>query len=289
MARFIILGAGTILAILFLIQLHRGSRFESAVAGLDGMEFPLHNLYTAGFGWSSGRLLKFHGKIAAELKQEASLLYERQYADYYANIAWVETITFVHLLLALSFLLAGLFYGNAAFILAAGIFITVFMGFYSLTGMKNTVNQRREECEAQLAEMVSTMAVLLNTGMVLRDVWELVSRHGEGALYELMRKASDNMNSGMTEKDALFHFGRISNSPEIRKFTSAMLQSMEKGGAELGSFMQQQSSELWNMRRQRMLQSGEKASTKLLVPIMLIFVGVIIIVMTAAFGGTLFK
>ena len=133
------------------------------------------------------------------------------------------------------------------------------------------------------------MAVLLNTGMVLRDVWELVSRHGEGALYELMRKASNNMNSGMTEKDALFHFGRISNSPEIRKFTSAMLQSMEKGGAELGSFMQQQSSELWNMRRQRMLQSGEKASTKLLVPIMLIFAGVIIIVMTAAFGGTLFK
>ena len=158
-----------------------------------------------------------------------------------------------------------------------------------MTAMRNAVNQRKEDCEAQLAEMVSTMAVLLNSGMVLRDAWEMVGKHGEGALYELMRKALDDMKSGMTERDALFHFGRTSNSPEIRKFTSAMLQSMEKGGAELSNFMQQQSSELWSMRRQHILQSGEKASTKLLLPIMLIFIGVIIIVMTAAFGGTLFK
>jgi tight adherence protein C len=83
-------------------------------------------------------------------------------------------------------------------------------------------------------------------------------------------------------------FGKNSNSTEIKKFTSALLQSMEKGGGELGSFLASQSSELWNAKRQRMLQAGEKAATKLLLPIVLVFVGIIIIVMTAAFAGSLF-
>ena len=63
---------------------------------------------------------------------------------------------------------------------------------------------------------------------------------------------------------------------------------MEKGGTELAGFLTRQSSELWSSRRQRMLQEGEKAATKLLLPIVLIFIGIIIIVMTAAFAGALF-
>ena len=287
--RFIILIIGTLLAVTFLTQLNKGKRFEALVVGLDGMEYQFHNLFIVGFSWSTSKLFAFKGKVAAKLRQEAALLYERKYIDYYANIVWAQTITYVHLFLTFTFLLAGIFFNNFAFVMAAGLFITVFMSVYSFTIMQNTINKRKEECESQLAEVVSTMAVLLNTGMILKDVWQLVGQNGEGQLYELMRKATSNMNSGMTEKDALYNFGRTSNSQEIRKFTSALLQSMEKGGAELSGFMQQQSSELWHMRRQRMLQSGEKASTKLLLPIVLVFFGVMIIVLTAAVGGTLFK
>ena len=67
-----------------------------------------------------------------------------------------------------------------------------------------------------------------------------------------------------------------------------MIQSMEKGGGELTIFLTNQSSELWTYKRQKMLQSGEKAATKLLMPIMLIFFGIIIIILAAAFGGSLF-
>ena len=94
--------------------------------------------------------------------------------------------------------------------------------------------------------------------------------------------------NGYSDADAIFLFGRASNSTEIKKFTSALLQSMEKGGAELSVFLARQSSELWSTKRQHMLQNGEKAATKLLLPIVLIFVGIIIIVMTAAFAGSLF-
>lgn len=96
------------------------------------------------------------------------------------------------------------------------------------------------------------------------------------------------MKNGYSDADAIFLFGKASNSTEIKKFVSALLQSMEKGGAELSGFLAQQSSELWGTKRQHMLQEGEKAATKLLLPILLIFIGVIIIVITAAFAGSLF-
>ena len=122
----------------------------------------------------------------------------------------------------------------------------------------------------------------------MEEAWKTIAYSRDGAFYELMRKATENMNNGYSDADAIFMFSRESNSTEIKKFTSALLQSMEKGGSELGSFLTNQSSEIWNAKRQRMLQEGEKAATKLLLPIVLIFGGIMVIVMTAAFAGALF-
>lgn len=289
MERFLILGIGSVLAILFIIQMDKGSNYAKMLAGLDGGTFPFHNLYIVGFGWSKSKILKFEGNVAARLKKEASVLYEPRYAEYYAVVSWAGAITYVHMGLMFGFLFAGIFYGNAKLMLAVGVIFAGYMAYYSLTNMKKTIEARTEECELQLAEVVSTMAILLNSGMVLREAWSIVSKSSDGALRLLMREVSENINSGMMEKEAFYNFGMKAGSLEIRKFTSAMLQSMEKGGAELSDFMQKQSSEMWNTKRQKMLQGGEKAATKLLLPIMLIFIGVIIIVITAAFGGTLFN
>jgi tight adherence protein C len=52
--------------------------------------------------------------------------------------------------------------------------------------------------------------------------------------------------------------------------------------------MEQQSAELWEEKKQNLLRQGELAATKLLVPIVMIFVGILIIIMAAAFAGALF-
>ena len=286
--RYFCMGIGTVLAALFIMQLIRGKKYESIVENLDGNAYPLNGLYGVGFSWSAMKLFRLKGKTETKLKVNASLLYEPQYAEYYAAVAWVQTITLVHLFLAVTFLLAGMLQGMTAFLLLVGIFMSVLVGAYCLENMKNTLSRRTEECESQLPEVVSTMAVLVNSGMVLREAWNMVGENGSGAFYELMRKTSENMKNGYSDMDAIFLFGKSTNSTEIKKFTSALIQSMEKGGSELSAFLARQSSELWNAKKQRMLQSGEKAAGKLLMPIVLIFLGVIIIVMTAAFAGSLF-
>ena len=191
--QFIFIGIGSVLAILFMIQLKKGKRFEHIIKNLDSNAYPLNSLYSVGFVWSSTKLFGLKGKIAYELKTQASLLYEPQYAEYYANVAWAQMLTLVHLFAAVTFLMSGIMYDNAAFMLLVGIFMCILIATYALQNMKNTLSKRTEECETQLPEVVSTMAVLVNSGMVLREAWNMVAENGTGAFYDLMKKASVNM------------------------------------------------------------------------------------------------
>lgn len=286
--RIIFAVIGAVLAGLFIFLLLKGKKFETFVSGLDQEMFPLAPLYVVGFAWNDWKLFLISETKLKALKSQAAMLYDTQYAEYYARIAWAQGITYTHLLLSITFLAAAILYDLAALILIGGLMATAAMYMQSRDGMKNAITKRTEECDEELPEVVSTLAILVNSGMVLREAWDMIANNGEGAFYDLMKRTSENIHNGVSDIDAIYLFGRDSNSAEIKKFTSAMVQSMEKGGGELGEFLIAQSSELWSVKRQKKLQKGEKAATKLLIPIVLIFIGIIIIVMTAAFAGSLF-
>lgn len=286
--RIVFMLVGTILSILYIVLLKKGEVYISYVENLDEEKFPMSELYVTGFVLMENPILSLKGNLGKNLKTQASLLYELQYAEYYASVAWAQALSLTHLFLAVTFLAAGLLYDSATLMLGAGIFMSVVIAVYCLEDMKNRLDSRTKECEMQLPEVVSSMAILVNSGMVLKEAWKTIAYSRDGAFYELMKKATENMNNGYSDADAIFMFGREINSPEIKKFTSALLQSMEKGGTELAGFLSSQSSEIWNSKRQRMLQEGEKAATKLLIPIVLIFGGIMVIVLTAAFAGALF-
>lgn len=99
-----------------------------------------------------------------------------------------------------------------------------------------------------------------------------------------MRISCEDMENGMSEVDAIHKFGRYTNSSEVRKFTSALNQSIERGGGELSDFLARQSTEMWALKKQLMLQKGEAAASKLLAPTAMLFVAIIVAVMTGAIG-----
>ena len=76
----------------------------------------------------------------------------------------------------------------------------------------------------------------------------------------------------------------MSDAPEIKKFASVLTQGIEKGSRELSNSLIHQSAEMWNLKKQVMLQKGEAAASKLLAPTAMIFIGVLIIIIAAAIG-----
>lgn len=106
-----------------------------------------------------------------------------------------------------------------------------------------------------------------------------------GELYNLMRKACEYMRNGDSDAVAIHKFGILSDSPEIKKFSSSMIQGMEKGNSELAEFLMGQASEQLAHKRQLALQQGEKAAGKLIIPLGITFFGIIMIIISAAMQG----
>ncbi len=256
----------TVLLILFIVKLIKGQKYEEYTKQLKGDDYPLSELYTVGYAWNDSKLFSLRGRLKLTLIKQARLLYDPNYAEFYAVTAWAQIMTFAHLFLC------------AGFIFAAVI------SYYFFSAMGKKLEERRTACIIELPEVVSSMALLINSGMILREAWGKIAESKDGEIYTLMRNANADMNNGMSEIDAIHKFGVMSDTTEIKKFSSALVQSIEKNGRELSSTLVKQSSEMWNIKKQTMLQKGEAAAAKLLAPTAMIFVGVLVIIIAAAMG-----
>lgn len=70
-----------------------------------------------------------------------------------------------------------------------------------------------------------------------------------------------------------------------KKFSATVIQGIQKGNSELSSMLQAQSAEVWNLRKQNVRRQGEKAASKLMIPIFMMFFGILIMVIIPIFSN----
>ena len=274
---------GTVLSVLFVIMLFKGSSEDYMLESLSGDAFPLKSIYSVGLAWQKIKLASLKGGVGDKLRNNTSLLYSKNYSEFYARIIWAQVLSFAHLILAVFFVAAGISTSAFSLFLAiVGIIFCALSIYYFINYTKDKIKDRTDECEREFPNAISKLALIVNSGVILREAWEMVANGKDGAFYDLMKESCVQMQNGTSEIDALHDFGVKSNSDDVKKFTSALAQSIERGGGDLPQFLANQSSELWASRRQLMLQKGEKAASALLMPIALMFFGVMLIVISAA-------
>lgn len=272
----------TIITIPFLLFIITGSKYDAMVEGLDSSEFPLKSLYCVGLGLCNMTSLAFPQTIYQKMISKVKLVYEEKYAQYYVNLIWAQIISISYFSIVCGMILSCVINSNL-FILIGICLAAVFGGnFYN--DLFSKVKNREDDCNNELADVVSTMALLINSGMVLKEAWNTVAYSKNGEIYRLMQEACDDMNNGMSEQDAIYRFGVQTNSAEVKKFTSTIIQGIEKGNRELSLNLLEQSSNIWDVKREYVLQKGEAAAAKLLAPIGMIFIGIIVLVISGAAG-----
>lgn len=277
------LAAGTVLIFIFIILLFKGSKYDYLLEALDSGDFPLKTIYSAGMALQDMGIFKLRGKFGESLRTDATLQYSRQYSEFYARTIWAQMLSYGHICLAVFLIVAGFTSGSmSTFFLAVGIILAISAMYYFGTYTREKIKKRKEACEAEFPNAVSKLALIVNSGATLHGSWKMVAYGKDGIFYDMMKNACVEMNNGKAEVDAIHDMGALINSEEIKKFTSALIQSIERGGGDLPHFLANQSSELWAKYRQNMLQKGEQAASALLMPIALMFLGIMLIVMAAA-------
>lgn len=275
--------AGMVSLIIWMFFFVRGLKYNSLFDILEEKDFPLKEIYGMGYAVLKIFGYKYKSKSDLKLKSQLEILYGKKYKEYYLRVIHSQQVSIAMTV----FILAFVFYGLSSEIMAfiVGLMFAGLSYYYFGITTKNKILKRSDALLHDFSEVVSKLALLTNAGMILREAWEEVAFAGEGVIYSEMQAAVDEMNNGISEVDAIRDFGNRCIIPEIKKFTSTIVQGVTKGNSELVAMLQTQSKEVWQLKKQIVRREGEKAASKLLIPICIMFIGIIIIIVVPVFSN----
>ena len=279
----IIFAIGFVLLAVWLLFYFKGLKYANLFENLEENEFPFKEIYFVGYAIMETLHYQYKSKGDRKLRKEISILYGDKYAEYYIRVIYAQKVTLAFTLLLLAVPMYGLANDILATLVVAMFSALAFYYFGTLTAEK--IMKRSEVMLRDFSDVVSKLALLTNAGMILREAWEEVSKNGDSALYEEMQLSVIQMQNGMSDVDAIYAFGVRCVIPEIKKFTSTIVQGMVKGNSELTAMLQEQSSEVWSIKKQNVRRQGEKANSKLMIPMMLMLVGILVMVIIPIFAN----
>lgn len=278
---FVIMALGAVSLVVWMFFYLKGQKYNSMFDVLEEKEYPFKEIY--GTGYAVIEMLKYQYKSKSDraMRQQLEVLYGSKYSEYYLRVVYAQKITLSMTLFVLSFVFYGLTAEPLAFLV-----VLMFSGlayYYFGTLTKEKIQKRSDELLHDFSEVVSKLALLTNAGMILREAWQDVAAGGTSTIYREMQAAVNDMNNGVAEVDAIYNFGMRCMIPEIKKFTSTIIQGVTKGNSELTLMLQEQSKEVWQLKKQLVRREGEKAASKLMIPICIMFVGILVMILIPIF------
>lgn len=149
--------------------------------------------------------------------------------------------------------------------------------------------KRQEAIEADYPELIVKMTVLYQAGLSMRSVWERIGadeKKKKGKMrpiYEEVCFACNSMADGLSEVEAYRLFGQKCCTSGCLKLGNLLAGNVRRGTKQLSELMSQESARAWEQRKHRARRSGEKAGTKMLLPMFMMFGVVLVIVVIPAF------
>ncbi|MCL1789740.1 MAG: type II secretion system F family protein [Peptococcaceae bacterium] len=275
---YIMLGLGTLMTGLWLLLFMKaGSKYNQITGAIDKKKFILSDIFFIGF--SAIDLFRINLKTEKrrqKIKKIAEVHGER-YAEFYHYVVLGGQIAY-----ALTVAPFALYIGAIANdYMVGGLLAACAVGLVMYLDMEinNAVNRKRDEILSDYPEVLSKLTLLVNAGLVVRDAWVKVAYTAEGALYKEMQFTSEEIRNGTSETDAYYNFAHRCAIKEIRKFASVLTQNLQKGSAELTTSLKYMTAESWEEKKHYVKRKGELANQKLLFPLMIMFVGILMMIM----------
>lgn len=176
-------------------------------------------------------------------------------------------------------------------VLISGILIAGLLMFEEKQDEKEREQKRKQQMLLDYPEVLSKFAMLLGSGMTVKNTWnKIVQAYEEEKtpeknrfVYEEMCLTSREMSGGVAEQEAYERFGKRCMLSSYMKFSMLLSQNLRKGSKGLSELLKMESIQAFEMRKNEAKKRGEETSTKLLIPMFLMFAVVLVIVMIPAF------
>lgn len=156
--------------------------------------------------------------------------------------------------------------------------------YYPDRELSERINKRNFSIQYEFPDFLNKLVLLVNAGMTIHRAWGKIvqDRKEMTPLYKELNMTYLEIKNGKPEIVAYEDFARRCRVKEITRFITAIIQNLRKGNNELVILLKLQSNECWQLRKNMARRLGEEASTKLVFPLMIMFVGILIIVILPA-------
>ena len=281
---YILAALGTLLVLFWaFLYLRYKDGFDDILVTLDSKQFMMPELFFIGFGFID--MFKVNLKTERGRKKEKAIseIYGEKYATYYHYSILGGQITYLLTIAPLGFLIGAI--ANDPLIAGLVIIGTVAIIISLDMDVNNAVEKKRDEILSDYPEVLSKLTLLVNAGMVIRDAWTKVAYTSDRMIYKEMQATSEEMNNGVSEIDALYHFAQRCSIKEIKKFSSILTQNIQKGGSELAVTLRYMNEESWEEKKHIAKRKGEAANSKLLIPLLVMFVGILLMIIVPIFAN----
>lgn len=182
----------------------------------------------------------------------------------------------------------------ALLVLTGGLLICILVFFAKNKDLHKEIEKRRDQLMREYPEFVSKLMLYMGAGMTTKGAFTLLTeeyrkkvknKRGEerNYLYEELSYMMHAMENGVSWQDAFEQFGKRTKVNQYRKLMSILLQNNRKGTDNLLHILDEEAKDSFALRKTNAKRLGEKAGTKLLLPMTLMLGIVMIIIIVPAF------
>ena len=142
----------------------------------------------------------------------------------------------------------------------------------------NMGEKRQETMQNALADTLDQMTISVEAGLGFESAMAKAATNGKGPLAEEFIRTLQDMSIGRARKDAYEDFSERTSSPDLRRFTRAVVQA-DAYGIAIAGVLKIQAAEMRVRRRQRAEEKAMKIPVKVLFPLIFCILPVLFIVL----------
>jgi tight adherence protein C len=141
----------------------------------------------------------------------------------------------------------------------------------------NTGSKRKQAINQQLPDTLDQMSIAVNAGLGFDAAMQRVAKNGRGELASELVRTLQDIQVGMTRRDAYFDLADRTGVPKLERFVRAIVQG-ETYGIALADVLQAQAEELRMERRQDAERRAMQIPVKVIFPVILFIMPALFIV-----------
>jgi tight adherence protein C len=169
-------------------------------------------------------------------------------------------------------------------IMLSGAVLAGFVPFYRYRNLERQIKRKKQKTLLELPELLSKLTLMVNAGETVQKALKrcLDKREEESVLYRELLQTVHEMDNNISFQTAMENFSKRCGIQEVSLFTNTILLNYRRGGDDFVTSLRDLNRQLWEKRKSLAKTLGEEASSKLVFPMVVVFLVVTVIVAAPA-------